>query len=205
MRYVPREWRIQQRGRHPFGTSDGGRAAPWRVRVLGSRWRKDSGHRGAALRTAVIRATRGALEVAGKHRSNGRQSKFTADREVRRVVPVSTWLSTGAVTVGLGAAVLASAGLAHADTEHSEGGASSTSAAHGDAGSGGSGAGSATGGGTSESAGSVASSAGGPDSQGLASTQASAGPRGARTATTAGSGSAESNVARHGAVGLTQA
>ena len=57
---------------------------------------------------------------------NGKQDEQRRSRGDHRVLPVSRWLSAGAVTLGMGAAMIASAGFAHAEPA-SDGSSSSTS------------------------------------------------------------------------------
>ena len=53
--------------------------------------------------------------VAGRHRTDDRRTTSTATSGAGRTLPVTSWLSAGTLTVGLGAVVLAGAGSAHAD------------------------------------------------------------------------------------------
>ncbi|ORB12580.1 hypothetical protein BST34_26740, partial [Mycolicibacterium monacense DSM 44395] len=71
--------------------------------------------------------------MAGRHRSSGK-GQHRRKAEGPRVLPVSGWLSAGAVTVAMGAAMIAGAGLAQADSTSGSDSSSASQPAKGDTG-----------------------------------------------------------------------
>jgi hypothetical protein len=129
--------------------------------------------------------------MAGKHRTTNRAKAATKVRTARRRahqrhIETSTWLGTGAVTLGLGAALASGTGLAHADTAQSGTPAGSTASGSHSTGSTGSTGGS---GGSTGSAGSTSATVSTTSKHGSTTTHpgdsSSTGSRAAAAATTA--------------------